>query len=1104
MANNTRINSGAPGLAALVTIAGHREAMSSTGSITEDGGDTPVVANDAGDEPRSADADISAAAPASINSNTSDPKLATAIGTGDAEVVTIPAFAGPSGEATSSDAQPAASNPPAQQVSDGEPQVVDDAGEGTAAAIPVSGMRATEQTAAAPSGAVSIAPLAAAAQTGAADTAIAAASELVAAASPAPIISFPGPVYQTGVPGAPVPADCSLAVGPAHVIAIVNSRIQWYDKSGALQSDQGQFNFFGRPALAPGFEGLAEARVVFDEVNDRFVICSTAGTNLFLAVSRDADPNHGWNVTSIPANLIVNGQPTWADLPGLATDGEAIYVTAFMKSAGADGEFRTNDDPVQESHLWIVSDGIGTGGFYDGGPIQLRDFAGSVVTGGMDNLFGHPAQMLSPAPGSIGTFLVSRNPSTPGGRLGVIRIDNPTTAPTFNFQVVTGAPSQPFSQQASQPGTATTFELDIAGNAVWRNGSLYAVGVVGPTSGPDAGIATAHWSRIDTSNLDALTIADAGDIGGSLLGAGAGVATYQASISANAAGDFLVNFSASGPNLFLGAYYAMHAAGDAPGTIRGPQVLHVGEDVYELRNSDGEVRFGDYSGIAVDPADDSTFWLFHQYAALRPPGESGKWGTQIAAVPAAAVVPPGVGGRWIFSPPAGFNGLVLGINNGVAPVFPLPQPGAFNIEVFTNPSLVGQPGIPNPNAGFQSSIADPGGTLESGFLTGTDLRLTTGDFLLVDSVTGAAAQSPSKVTLGSGNQTVVGARFDTLVGGSGNQILSALVGNQTVVGGTGNASVWGGASDSIVAGTGANQQIVLTGSLTTVVAGMGGNATISAAAQVTIRSLGGSTQNVIIAGGVNGLIDLTGNSGLDAVIGAVGDTIVAGQGTTNIEGVSGGMRIVVGAGGTTNISGSGVLGLGNTIIGGAGNLGFNPSAQIGQGDLFNLSGSTGNATINAFSFGAARIASPDTIVAGNGSDSVFGGDGDRIGTGNGPVVAGTHLWDHSDTLAGTAVGFGSNDTVASTVYDTVAGTATRHPEIAGTSFAMVTVTNFTTTTDFLFYQNENTATTDAIIATSQATTVAGTPSTVITLPDGTVMTMVGIIQAQLIPALFKP
>src|SRR5690349_19012837 len=133
------------------------------------------------------------------------------------------------------------------------------------------------------------------------------------------------------------------------------------------------------------------------------------------------------------------------------------------------------------------------------------------------------------------------------------------------------------------------------------------------------------------------------------------------------------------------------------------------------------------------------------------------------------------GGRWIFSvdTTSGFSGIVLGINNGVAPVFPTPVAGKFNIEVFTNPTVAGQPGIPNPDPGFQSSIADANGTIgNDGLLTGTTLRLTNGDFLAVDSVTGSATQSGSKIQLGSGKQTVVGAKFDTLVGGSGSQVLS--------------------------------------------------------------------------------------------------------------------------------------------------------------------------------------------------------------------------------------------------------------------------------------------------------------------------------------------
>ena len=103
--------------------------------------------------------------------------------------------------------------------------------------------------------------------------------------------------------------------------------------------------------------------------------------------------------------------------------------------------------------------------------------------------------------------------------------------------------------------------------------------------------------------------------------------------------------------------------------------------------------------------------------------------------------------------------------------------------------------------------------------------------------------------------------------------------------------------------------------------------------------------------------------------------------------------------------------------------------------------------------------------------------------------------DHADTVAGSAVGFGSNDTVSSTTYNTVGGTATRGT-VAGTSSAQVTVggfnNTFNTTTTSSFYQNENAHDDREIIATSQATTVDGIASTIVTLPDGTVMTLVGV------------
>jgi hypothetical protein len=285
-------------------------------------------------------------------------------------------------------------------------------------------------------------------------------------------------------------------------------------------------------------------------------------------------------------------------------------------------------------------------------------------------------------------------------------------------------------------------------------------------------------------------------------------------------------------------------------------------------------------------------------------------------------------------------------------------------------------------------------------------------------------------------------------------------------------------------------QIVVVGTGTTVVAGLSGNAVVSLSDKNTVTSFNG-TQNIVIAAGTNNLIDLTGNKAAlaSAVIGNTGDTITAGGGVTNIEGASGAMLIKVGAGGTTNLSGATNTVSGNTVTGGAGGFNYNPGATAGKGDRIDLSGSLGTATINAFSFGNTRVAAADTILATNAADSIFGGAGDRIGIGS-VQGAGSHQWVHAHTMAGTSVGFGTNSSVAG-------------------STAQVTVGSVSPTNDFLFYQNQSGPTNASIVATSQATIVNGTASTAVTLPDGTVLTLVGVTQAQLSAALgagtlFKP
>ncbi len=98
--------------------------------------------------------------------------------------------------------------------------------------------------------------------------------------------------------------------------------------------------------------------------------------------------------------------------------------------------------------------------------------------------------------------------------------------------------------------------------------------------------------------------------------------------------------------------------------------------------------------------------------------------------------------------------------------------------------------------------------------------------------------------------------------------------------------------------------------------------------------------------------------------------------------------------------------------------------------------------------------------------------------------------------------------MVATSYGITAGATTVNGSLAGASSARVSVNGFAeksgTPTDFVFYQGESAATNTSIVATSTQVTANGATSTQFTLPDGTMMTLVGVPQADFNTAFFKP
>jgi hypothetical protein len=451
-----------------------------------------------------------------------------------------------------------------------------------------------------------------------------------------------------------IPPDPIGAAGPEAVVAVVNTMVEIRTKGGHLVAREGLRTFFA-PVSPLTF--TFDPKIVYDHYAGRFVIVTLeqvtgAATidpgnisKFFLAVSKNSNPRSlttdDWWFHAIDAKTIIAApappRERWADYPGFEIDEEAIYITANMYSFVPFGLFGG-------VRLWIVDKGLGSGGFYDGGAASVTKHdpyaGGGIATTTMPALvFG--AGGVGGAGSSLGTFLVSYSGLSDGvdEYVQVVTVDDPLGTPTFTQEFVLIGNIENFPPggllDAPQLGTSTLIEVNDrrALDATWRDDRLWLTTTIRPNAGPDLDQTTAHWWKLDTSaGPGAITLDDQGDIGGEDIAPG--TSTFFPSVAVNSDGDAKFGFSASAASIYAGAYVTGRRDLAPAGTVEASDVVHAGEDSYVRTFGGPRNRWGDYSGISLDPTNDRFFWVFNQYADERgtptgPPTarEDGRWGT---------------------------------------------------------------------------------------------------------------------------------------------------------------------------------------------------------------------------------------------------------------------------------------------------------------------------------------------------------------------------------------------------------------------------------------------------------------------------------------------
>jgi Ca2+-binding RTX toxin-like protein len=377
----------------------------------------------------------------------------------------------------------------------------------------------------------------------------------------------------------------------------------------------------------------------------------------------------------------------------------------------------------------------------------------------------------------------------------------------------------------------------------------------------------------------------------------------------------------------------------------------------------------------------------------------------------------------------GNNMNVVATPDGVG--LPPPVAGLFNLELLTSGS--GSAAIPPGYQGVAMLSPD-----------GRTINMAAGDYGVQ-----VADGGPHTVIAGTGNDTIYGGDGPTtIIGGSGDDQIFGGAGPTTIQGGSGHETIYGGdGRDLIVGGSGAE-----------LIVGGNGKDTI----------VGGTGSDTIYAGHGGDLI--TGGSGTTSIFAGDGpDTITGGSGPTTITGGSGHDFITAGSGPTMIMGGD----TRDTIIGGSGQ----DTIFAGHGGDLMIGGS-----------GA------DLIFGGDGRDTIFGGSGpDTIYAGSGPTII------HGGAGADLIAGGDANDTITGgSGPATIDGGAGHNLITAGSGGTLIqdsgvtgqdTVVGFSQAHgDAINFAGQDAGTIANVVATAN---VSG-GSTVITLPDGSTMTLLGI------------
>ena len=405
-----------------------------------------------------------------------------------------------------------------------------------------------------------------------------------------------------GLSSGAIPPDTMGAVGPNHVVELINTSFAVYNKVGTLQSRVSLNNFWdtafsnaGNPGFVPN--ATFDPRILYEANTNRWYAAavdtrSSPNSRLLIGVTTGSDPSAAnWRAFEVDADT---PGTRWADFPTMGINGDALYISNNMFD---------NPGGIAESST-VTMVGVPLSSLTAGVP----GISGFRIEQNIDpNRTGFSVQPVFDMDAGTGTHVAVSSFNGSFNKRTTIPSNWITGGSNIGPQVF---PADFAAQSVTAPGTADqpgasvnihTGDRRFSGNVILQNGSLWGVQTV-----DNGGLAALRWYEF-TDVAGQFTIKQTGLISDSSLD------LYYPSIAVNDDGLVVIGFSGSDATTPVSTYVAV---GETLASITSfdPILLtHLGTGEYQRLDTSNRNRWGDYSSTVLDPSDPDSFWTFQEY-----------------------------------------------------------------------------------------------------------------------------------------------------------------------------------------------------------------------------------------------------------------------------------------------------------------------------------------------------------------------------------------------------------------------------------------------------------------------------------------------------------